>query len=198
MEQKYNPEGLKLLLLEIRKDENYKEIISEIFKITIDKGNDGMVSDLLTNLNETFLIPCNELINYFFVREYLTANEIGISDSGIVKYVNLLKKKYGYIIRKSMTILQDPFVVSGFETNFSDSSSYSSIKFLRNDGEYLSGIVTAQQLLVLCQGLTNATLAMLDKGVYNLDLNTIKASIESNNRLSDKLSSLISRSEKID
>lgn len=193
MEQKYNPEGLKLLLVEVRKDENYKEIISEIFKINIDNGNNEMVSDLLENLNETFLIECNELINYFFVKGYLTADEIGIGDSDIVKYVNLLKKKYGYIIRKSMATSKDPLVISGFETNFSDTSSYSSIKFLRNDGEYLNGIVTTQQLLVLSQGLANATLAMLEKAVYNLDLKTVKDSIASNNRLSDKLYSLINK-----
>lgn len=191
MEQTYNPEGLKKILLELKKDENYKEIISEIFKINIDKGNNDMVSDLLTNLNETFLIECNELLNYFFVKGYLNAEEIGISDSDIVKYVNLLKKKYGYIVRKSMTISKEPFVISGFETNFTDLSSYSSIRFSRNDGENLSGIVTAQQLLLLCQGLTNATLAMLDKAVYNLDLNTVRTSIEFNNKLNDKLYSLI-------
>lgn len=191
MELKYNPEGLKLLLLEIRKDENYKEIISEIFKLNVRENNTDMATDLLTNLNETFLIDCKELLNYFFIIGYLTAQEIGISDSGIVKYINLLKKKYGYIIRKSIAVSRDPLVINGLEMNFSDSSSYASLKISRNDGESLNGIVTAQQLLNLIQGFTNATLGMLEKGIYNLDINMIKSSIESSKALTNKLESLI-------
>lgn len=191
MEQQYNPYGLSQLLNEIRKDKNYKEIISEVFRISIDSDNDNMISDLLSNLNETFLIDCNELLNYFFVIGYLTAEQIGITDLEIVEYVNLLKKKYGYVIRKAMAICKDPLIIGGFEANFSDSSSYASIKFSRNDKESLTGIATTQQLLILCQGITNITLGMLEKGVYNLDLNIIKSYLESNEMLSDKLNSLI-------
>ena len=67
MEQQYNTEGLKKVLLQIGKEENYKEIISTIFELNfINKSSDILV-DLISSLNEAFMVECSELVNYFLL-----------------------------------------------------------------------------------------------------------------------------------
>lgn len=146
MEQQYNPEGLKEVLLQIRKEENYKEIISTIFELNfINKSSDILV-DLISSLNEAFMVECSELVNYFFINVYLTSEQIGISDNEIIKFVNLLKKKYGYTLRKETSDRRDPLAITKFSSNLMNGMSYTSINIGRNDGELLEGICTALQL----------------------------------------------------
>lgn len=191
MEQQYNPEGLKEVLLQIRKEENYKEIISTIFELNfINKSSDILV-DLISSLNEAFMVECSELVNYFFINVYLTSEQIGISDNEIIKFVNLLKKKYGYTLRKETSDRRDPLAITKFSSNLMNGMSYTSINIGRNDGELLEGICTAQQLLGLITPMNNTIVAMINDGVYNIDINTLKLSIDSTQRVLDKLQTLL-------
>lgn len=191
MEQQYNPEGLKEVLLQIRKEENYKEIISTIFELNfINKSSDILV-DLISSLNEAFMVECSELVNYFFINVYLTSEQIGISDNEIIKFVNLLKKKYGYTLRKETSDRRDPLAITKFSSNLMNGMSYTSINIGRNDGELLEGICTTQQLLGLITPMNNTIVAMINDGVYNIDINTLKLSIDSTQRVLDKLQTLL-------
>ena len=69
--------------------------------------------------------------------------------------------------------------------------SYTSINIGRNDGELLEGICTAQQLLGLITPMNNTIVAMINDGVYNIDINTLKLSIDSTQRVLDKLQTLL-------
>lgn len=192
MEQQYNPQGLKEVLLQIGKEENYKEILSTIFELNFNNKKSDLLVDLISSLNEAFMFDCNELVNYFFINGYLTAEQINISDVGVIKFVNLLKRKYGYTLRKESVDKRDPLAITKFSSNLINGMSYTSIYIGRNDGEVLEGICTTQQLLGLITPMNDTIVAMINDGVYNIDINTLKLSLDSTQRVLDKLQTLLS------
>lgn len=189
MIQQYNKENFKKLLLQIVNEENYKEILNTIFEISMTNKNID-IADIIENLNESFGFDCVELIKYLSIPGYLTKDDINIYDSGIIKFINLLKKKYGYIIRKILITEREPFMVTKFSSNFQPGMSYASIKIERNDGENIEGISTAQNFLALTTFINNTTLSMIKNGVYNLDLVSVDNSIHSMKNLIDVLETL--------
>lgn len=192
-EMNFNKEDFKNFMLKITKENDYRNIIDAIFELNVRRMSPDMHIDLINNLSESFQMDCSPLISYVvFVDEYYKTQDINLSDNGALNYINNLKKKYRFIIKKNFMENREPLALSSVSINMQKATSHASISLRRNDGENLNFTCIAQSLLSLVVSTETALLTMINEGIYNLNAGDMKNLVGSSKELIQKLDEILS------
>lgn len=169
----FDYEELKQYCLEMQKKGNYREILKDAFEMSfkIDKLN--MHRYLINYLIMHFNANPQILLAYMSFPEYADSNKVGISDSGLMKFINELKLKYGLVLSDSQEIVKRPFGLRDMQTSIGREQSHHIVTVSRVDGQTLNLSCTAEDLINLSQTSIQAFITAIDTGAYNLNGNML-------------------------
>lgn len=164
------------------------KIIDEIIQLHIKKTNPN-ISDLLIHIQSVFNVSLLDLLRN--INE--VSNYKGVK--GYEKVINTLidiERKYHFFIENEISKDNQPFGIKSIGYNLKDRSSYSNINLERYDEETFVATIDSQVLLNLISTSVDQMSLVLDKGIYDLNLELLNKYFDSSEKLNKKLKSLIS------
>ncbi|WP_039653733.1 hypothetical protein [Clostridium tyrobutyricum] len=182
-DNKLSIEDFILKMSEIR---HCNSIIETIFETHFKFDNKrNLISDLNLNISQEFNI--NGLILLMWLQQNKTINEENINISyqkykKIIMCINNLRIKYGFIISRLLSRVQNPFLIDSVETLISPNNVLHKIQFIRTDGESLEGLFEINSLMGLTTSILNALQSSMKVGIYNIDKETLKNYMEQSNK----------------
>lgn len=186
--------GLKEFIIKAKTVKNYNTIIETMFEshFKLDDKNE-LLKNLNEHLVEVFHIHPFALLGYLQFNETLSVSDLEIDNSykQCIESINKIKMKYGFVIRKLIMKSQAPFIINSVETNIGLGNSLHNITFYRCDGSYLSGMFNPEGLLAMSTSLLAAVKASMERGVYNLNEDTINNYITQSDLLKNYINNLI-------
>ena len=184
-------EELRLFLDAIKKNKNYKDLLSSAFEFSFRFQDKNVESCLISVISETFKVNGGILIDYLCSPESFTSDDLNLADNGLVNFINELKFKYGFFIRISRDRARNPFGIKEIQANVGQGFSHNTLRITRFDEENMTFSCSAQDLVHLLNSVNGMLLNTLMVGVYNVNLDTIKLLLSQNKELNAKIEEII-------
>lgn len=150
---------------------NKEKRLEEIFKMYVYPENGSICADILGQLEHEVKCNCIELI-HLIVNDRHVLNET-VKGNQLLNIINMLDRKYGFLIKRDMIKQQRPFMLGGFDVNIEQNSSMHSICLRRIDGQRLQCNVSALELINIATNLINALDITINNSLYNIDTNSV-------------------------
>ncbi|MBS4534212.1 hypothetical protein GOQ29_01120 [Clostridium sp. D2Q-14] len=174
--------------------DNYHEILTTIFEMHFKHDDkDKLFRNLNTHIAEVFKTNPKNLIDYLQHPQYTKIEELSLNATkykASLLFVNKLKMKYGVLLRPLMAAQTNPFLINSIESNVGNGQSLHRLKLERADGKNLEGLFNSESLLSIFTVLIESLDKSLDRGIFNLNINTIDNYLNSSKIFNEHLTSL--------
>ncbi|CAI3193654.1 hypothetical protein CNEO2_850004 [Clostridium neonatale] len=149
------------------KVEGIEDEVENVFKTFVYPQNVDIIDDLINQLQYQFNFSGMEFIQ-LIVSDRNQLNE-KIKYNKILNLINILDRKYGYLIKKNLVSKNKPFMFTELQVNVEPSSSVHTLKIKRADGEKFECDITADGLLNLAGAVSGGINLALNTGIFNLN-----------------------------
>ncbi|WP_040191365.1 hypothetical protein [Clostridium culturomicium] len=188
-------ENLKIYLQELKDNKTiYKvNLLPNIVQLYINTYEKSTVfSSLQQHLMEVYLSDPSIILDYIQLPIWINDGELGPDFKTAMKHINTTKNTYGGILKEYKESWKNPFLITTVEANVENNESVHNLTISRADGVHVKGQFKPQSILPIIQMLMSATQVSIEKGIYNLDLETIQNYIKSSSEFNEFLLNLIS------
>lgn len=179
-------EGIYSFIKSMRKKEDNGEILKTIFDshFQYDPPN-LLLRNLTDHLSGIYEVDVEMLIEYLAQKSTIKDEE-----DELLKVINFIKYKYGYMINHLIATERKPFLLNSVEVNIEDNSSSHMLKFARNDGKDLNALFEPASILSIISVLSKATEMAIQRGIYSLNKEDINNYLNSSEELKHTLFNL--------
>lgn len=169
-------------------------VLQDIFDWHLKNMNDNLIQNLTLHLNKSFGIPCDLIIDYIRSDNYI--NTQNVKNIKFWNCLNMLKKKYGFLIDNMYTKNRNPFSFLGLSLNLDKEETRFNLKIHRADDESFSVLVNSSDLLGIITFISINLNKIIDSGIYNLNIENINQFITVSDETSLKLKQLLKKTNK--
>lgn len=164
-----------------------EELLTEIFDLHFRRTEThSLATELHGHITQVFKADATFLLHYL--------GDLNVwvhSDDTYIENINKLKRKYGYLINELLKRIQNPFLISGAETNVEHGSSIHKVSISRADGTRFDAQFTPGVFLPVLTLFINSVRQSIEKGIYNLNEQDIINFVVESGQLTDLLQSLL-------
>ncbi|NBI08383.1 hypothetical protein [Senegalia massiliensis] len=194
--------NLEHFIKEINKTDKYYEILSTIFETHFKlDSKEELIKNLNIHITEVFKVNAHILIEYLQHPNYFKIEQLELNASkykASLKLINEMKMKYGLLLRPLLASQNNPFLINSIDINVGNQQTLHRLNIERADGQKLEGQFNAESLLAITSVFIDSIDKALERGIFNLNIQTINNYFEYSEILNERLNKLKVEYEKED